>query len=42
MVGMAFPAGIDMINGRWRGQILYTGVELGVFEHLSGSCGAER
>jgi methyltransferase family protein len=36
-VGMALsaPAVIDMINGRWRSQILYAGVELGVFEHLS-------
>jgi hypothetical protein len=25
---------IDMINGRWRSQILYAGVELGVFERL--------
>jgi hypothetical protein len=32
MVGMALsaPAVIDMINGRWRSQILYAGVELGV------------
>ena len=29
------PAVIDMINGRWRSQIPYAGVELGVFEHLS-------
>jgi hypothetical protein len=44
MMGMALsaPAVIDMNNDRWRSQILYAGVELGVFEHLSGSCGAER
>jgi hypothetical protein len=28
------PAVIDTINGRWRSQILYAGVELGVFELL--------
>ena len=26
---------LDLIIGRWRSQILYTGVELGVFEHVS-------
>jgi hypothetical protein len=37
MAGMVLsaPAVIDIINGRWRSQILYAGVELGVFEHLS-------
>ena len=25
---------LEMIYGHWRSQILYTGVELGVFEHL--------
>ena len=37
IVGMALsaPTVIDMINGRWRSQILYAGVELGVFEHIS-------
>jgi hypothetical protein len=24
----------DLIFGRWRSQILYTGVELGIFDHL--------
>ena len=26
---------LDLIIGRWRSQILYTGVELGVFEYVS-------
>jgi predicted transcriptional regulator len=28
---------LDLIIGRWRSQILYAGVELGVFEHLSSN-----
>jgi Dimerisation domain len=32
---LSASAVIDMINGRWRSQILYAGVELGVFERLS-------
>jgi hypothetical protein len=28
---------IDLIYGRWRSQILYVGVELGVFDHLAGN-----
>ena len=28
---------IDLIYGRWRSQILYAGVELGVFDHLAGN-----
>jgi hypothetical protein len=35
MTGVAMSPVIDMINGRWCSQILYAGVELGVFEHLS-------
>jgi hypothetical protein len=27
---------IDLIYGRWRSQILYAGVELGVFDHVPG------
>jgi hypothetical protein len=29
---------LHLIYGRWRSQILYAGVELGVFDHLPGSC----
>jgi hypothetical protein len=35
---MAVPASaqvVDLIFGRWRGQILYAGTALGVFDHLS-------
>jgi hypothetical protein len=28
---------IDLIYGRWRSQILYAGVELGVFDHVAGN-----
>ena len=28
---------IDLIYGCWRSQILYAGVELGVFDHLAGN-----
>jgi hypothetical protein len=28
----------DLIYGRWRSQILYAGVELGVFDHLTSNC----
>src|SRR6516165_10940715 len=28
---------IDLIYGRWRSQILYAGVELGVFDHLASN-----
>ena len=27
----------DLIFGRWRSQVLYTGVELGVFDHLEAT-----
>ncbi len=34
---------IDLIFGRWRSQILYTGVKLGVFDALaSGPSGADK
>ena len=29
---------IDLIYGRWRSQILYAGVELGVFDHVATNC----
>jgi hypothetical protein len=29
---------IDLIYGHWRSQILYAGVELGVFDHVARSC----
>jgi hypothetical protein len=29
---------IDLIYGRWRSQILYAGVELGVFDHVVTNC----
>jgi len=29
---------IDLISGRWRGQILYAGVELGVFDYVATNC----
>jgi hypothetical protein len=35
---------LDMIFGRWRSQILYAGVQLGIFDALRGaqSCFANR
>ena len=30
--------GFDLIYGRWRSQILYAGVELGVFDHVVRNC----
>lgn len=29
---------LDLIYGRWRSQILYAGVELGVFDHVAMNC----
>ena len=30
---------VDLIFGRWRSQILYAGVKLGVFDALASGCG---
>jgi Dimerisation domain/O-methyltransferase domain len=36
------PNGVlDLIYGRWRSQILYAGVQLGVFDHLTSDCSKE-
>ncbi len=37
-MGEATDKVIDLIYGRWRSQILYAGVELGVFDHVASNC----